>query len=55
MYREVIGIVEDPQLKSNLLKFTLINNANDKIQVNIWDEELIKHHSNKLTPGNVSV
>lgn len=49
----MIGIVNEIELRPNLLKFALTNGGNDVIQILIWDQDIITTYRSIIVTGNV--
>ena len=50
-FSEIIAIIVDCELKSNLLKF-VVKNKNDLVQLLVWSEDIINTLKEKIMPNN---
>ena len=54
-FSEIIAIIVDCELKSNLLKFVVKNKNEDLVQILVWSEDIINTLKEKIMPNNVSI
>ena len=49
MFSEVIGIIVDCEMKSNLLKFVIKNNEAEMVQILVWSGDIINKVKDKIS------